>query len=70
MSTRPICPRPSFLWPTVVVGHSQPSVGREGPNRVRWPVSKKAMSTEPIFLTDVSLLFDVHHQKWLSGHGP
>ena len=39
VSTEPICPRPSFL--TGVVGHGQPSVRREGPNRVRWPVSKK-----------------------------
>ena len=35
-------PRPSFL--TGVVGQSQPSVGREGPNRVRWPVSKRSVS--------------------------
>ena len=33
-----------------VVGQSQPSVRREGPNRVRWPVSKKPMSTKPIVL--------------------
>ena len=34
-----IIPRPSFL--TGAVGHRQPSVGREGTNRVRWLVSKK-----------------------------
>ena len=38
-------PRPSFL--TDVVGQSQPSVGREGTNRVRWPVSEKPVSTKP-----------------------
>ena len=49
-------PRLSFL--TVVVGHSQPSVEREGPNRVRWPVSKRyIMSTKLFFLrTSVSRL--------------
>ena len=54
-------PRPSFL--TGVVGHSHPSVGREGTNRVRWPVSKKPVSTKPI-LTYVSLPFDVS-KRWL-----
>ena len=39
-------PRPSFL--AGVVGHSQPSVRREGPNRVRWPVRKKPVSTKPL----------------------
>ena len=56
VSTGPICARPSFL--TGVVGQSQPSVGREGTNRVRWPVSKKL-----IFLTYVSLPFDVYVKK-------
>ena len=46
MSTEPICPRPSFL--TGVVGQSQPSVGREGTNRVRWPVNKRPTSTKTI----------------------
>ena len=63
-----MCPRLAFL--TGVVGHSQPSVGREGTNRVRWPVSKKPMSTRPIFLTCTSLPFDVHQEQRLSGHRP
>ena len=41
--------RPSFQTPSDF-GQSQPSVRREGPNRVRWPVSKKPVSTKPIFL--------------------
>ena len=68
LSTKPICPRPSFL--TGVVGQSQPSVRREGTNRVHWPVSKNSVSTEPIFLTYVSLPFDVRQEKRLSGHRP
>ena len=59
--TEPICPRPSFL--TGVVGQSQPSVGREGTNRAHWPVSKRPLSTEPIYLTYVSLSFDVRQKK-------
>ena len=68
MSTELICPRPTFL--TGVVGHSQPSVGWEGTNRVRWQVSKTPVSSKPIFLTYVSLPFDVRQEKRLSGHGP
>ena len=61
-------PRPSFL--TGVVGHSQPSVGREGTiTRVRWLVSKNPMSTKPICLTFVSLPFDFK-KNGFSGHGP
>ena len=37
-------PCPSFLISVVV--HCQPSVGREGTNRVHWPVSKKPVSTK------------------------
>ena len=44
VSTEPVYPRLSFLMG--VVGQSQPSVGWEGPNRVRWPVSKKPISTK------------------------
>ena len=44
---------PSFL--TGVVGQSQPSVGREGTSRVRWPVSKRPMSTKPICRTHTSV---------------
>ena len=44
--------------------------GWEGTNRVRWPVSKKLVSTKPICLTYVSFPFDVRQEKWLSGHGP
>ena len=47
VSTEPSSPCPSFL--TGVVGQSQPSVGREGSNRVRWPVRGKSMSTKPVF---------------------
>ena len=65
MSTEPICPRPSVL--TGVVRQSQPSVGREGTNRVRWPVSKKSISTKTILLMYVSLLFDVRQGKRLGG---
>ena len=54
-------PRPSFL--TGVVSHSQPSVGREGTNRVLWPVSEKTMSPKPICLEYVSLPFDVYVKK-------
>ena len=46
-----------------VVGQSQPSVGREGTNRVHWQVTKKPMPTKTIVLADVSLPFDVR------GHG-
>ena len=62
----------AYSWYNNMAGvtQSQPSVGREGPNRVRWPVSKKPVSTKPIFLTYVSLPFDVYRQeKRLSGHG-
>ena len=31
------------------------SVGREGPNRVHWPVSKKPVSTKSMFLTYMSV---------------
>ena len=36
----------------VDIGQRQPSVGREGNNRVLWPVSEKAisMSVKPIYL--------------------
>ena len=61
-------PRPSF--PTGVVSHSQPSVGRGGPNRVRWPVSKKPVSTMSIFLMYASLPFAVRQEKLFSRHGP
>ena len=54
VSTEPIC-SPSVSL-KVVVGQSQPSVGWEGPNRVRWPISNKSVLTKkPIFLTYVSL---------------
>ena len=48
VTTEPICPRPSFL--TGVVGQGQPSVGREGTNRVRWLVSKSQcfLPTSPV----------------------
>ena len=46
-------PRPSFL--TSVGGQSEPSVRWEGTNRVRWPVSKKPMSSKPILTFDVGL---------------
>ena len=62
-----VVPRPSF--PTGVVGQS--TVCRTGGNynRVRWPVSKKSVSTKPIFVTYVSLPFDVRQEKRLSGQG-
>ena len=63
-------PRPSCLTGVVGQGQSQPSVGREGTNRVCWPVSKKPMSTKPVFLTSVRLPLDVRQEKRLSGHGP
>ena len=67
VSTEPMCPRPSFL--TGVVGQGQPSVGQEGPNRVRWGVSKRSMSTTPMCLTYVSLSIDVRQEKRRCGHG-
>ena len=47
VSTEPICPRPSFL--TGVVGQSQPSVGQEGTNRIRWLVSKSRCPQSQFF---------------------
>ena len=44
-------------------GCCQPSVGREGTNRVRWLVSKKPVSTKSILLTCFSLPFDVRQGK-------
>ena len=63
---------PCLYFLAGVVGQSQPSVGREGINRVRCPVSKMPMpmSTKPIFLgTSVSLLTYVN-KKRLRKHGP
>ena len=65
LSTELICPCPSFL--SGVVGQSQPSVGGEGTKHVRWPVSKKPMSTKPILLTYISLSFNIRQEKWLCG---
>ena len=54
-----------------IVLYCQPSVGREGTNRVRWPVSKtkKPMSTKSVFLTYVSLLFDYVQNNGLADTG-
>ena len=71
-STKGLCPLSPFppVPLTGVVGQSQPSVGQEGTNRVRWPISKKRMSTQSICPTYASLPFDVRQEKRLSGHGP
>ena len=61
-------PRPYLL--TGVVGQSQPSVGREGTDPVRWPVSNKSVSTVGNCSSVPPCPFDVRQEKRLSGHGP
>ena len=49
---------PSVFSNGCCIGQSQPSIGREGTNGVRWPVCKKQLLA--IFLAYVSLPFDVY----------
>ena len=68
---RPVATEPTCSLSVFSSGCCRSSFGREGTNRARWPVSKRPMSTKPIFLTyfEISLPFDIRQKNDLEDTG-